>query len=286
MISIIICTLQDVLPYELVSNIQSTIGVDYEIISIYNENNKYSIFEAYNVGVSKAKYPFCCFMHDDIIYKSNNWGYIVEDYFQHNEKLGVVAVAGCQYFRKAPSFWSIPEYNIINVIQSDKTKKKQSEYWLNNINDEQIVIFDGLWFCTRTSIFNIVRFDENNFKGFHFYDLDLSLQIITSNYSIISSSKILIEHTSRGNIDIEWINSSITFYNKWKKKLPVSLVDIDTKYADELENRGIISFLRLLYQFKSYNSLLKWFSISCQVKNNFFSFAKVVIKYIFFKKYI
>lgn len=286
MISIIICTLHNKLPSELVLNIQNTIGVDYEIISIFNENNKYSIFEAYNIGVSKAKYKVCCFMHDDIIYKSNNWGLIVEDYFQNDEKIGAVAVAGCQYLRKIPSFWSIPEYNIINVIQSDKTRKIQSEYWLNDKNEEEVVIFDGLWFCIRTSIFNIIRFDENNFTGFHFYDLDIALQIITLNYSIISSSKIVIEHTSRGNIDILWVNSSITFYNKWKKILPVSLVDIETKYADELENRGIISFLRLLYQFKYYNLLHKWFLISYEVKNNIFSFIKLIIKFILFKKYI
>ena len=55
MISIIICSLHKEIDNSLAINIQTTIGVEYEIIYIYNENNHLSIFEAYNIGTSKAK---------------------------------------------------------------------------------------------------------------------------------------------------------------------------------------------------------------------------------------
>ena len=94
MISIIICSLHKEIDKSLAINIRTTIGIEYEIIYIYNDNNRFSIFEAYNIGTSKAKYSICCFMHDDIIYHSNNWGYSILHYFESNEKLGAIAVSG------------------------------------------------------------------------------------------------------------------------------------------------------------------------------------------------
>ena len=68
MISIIICTTSPSITSELEENIKTTIGIsNYEIVPIYNINNEYSIFEAYNLGVDQSKYEICCFMHDDII---------------------------------------------------------------------------------------------------------------------------------------------------------------------------------------------------------------------------
>lgn len=82
MISIIICNRSERLNIDLEDNIKSTIGnVDYEIICINNEKGLYNIFQAYNTGVEKAKFPYLCFMHDDIRYHTLNWGKNVISHF-------------------------------------------------------------------------------------------------------------------------------------------------------------------------------------------------------------
>lgn len=56
MISIIICSRYSSLSQELQSNIHATIGAcEYELVHIDNSENKYNIFEAYNLGVRKAQ---------------------------------------------------------------------------------------------------------------------------------------------------------------------------------------------------------------------------------------
>lgn len=74
MISCIICSRSSKISEELEKNIVETIGCDYELVVIDNSRNEYSIFSAYNKGVKRAKGNVLCFMHDDILYRTSNWG--------------------------------------------------------------------------------------------------------------------------------------------------------------------------------------------------------------------
>lgn len=56
MISIVVCSRYPKIGVSLEKNINDTIGdVQYEIVWIDNPRNQYSIFEAYNEGVSRSK---------------------------------------------------------------------------------------------------------------------------------------------------------------------------------------------------------------------------------------
>lgn len=75
MISIIICSKYSKINCELEQNIENTIGnMPFEIITINNSQNSYSIYQAYNKGIKEAKYPYLCFMHEDILFHTVNWG--------------------------------------------------------------------------------------------------------------------------------------------------------------------------------------------------------------------
>lgn len=278
MISIIICTLKQSLPTELICNIDSSIGTDYEIIHIYNDCNKYSIFEAYNLGILKARFPICCFMHDDIVFHSKNWGKIVNDKFRNYSKLGAVSVAGCKYIRKMPAISNIPLYNSNNYIQSEKINNRRVLVSTNS-KDEKIIVFDGLWFCIRTCIFEQIKFDEINFRGFHFYDLDISLQVYNAGYESNFISGILIEHISQGTLSDEWLRSSLIFYKKWKSYLPINIL-VQGKNSRYLEDEAIISFLRNIKNLKTYDLLKPWFKISMEVKGSIFKLLIVLNSFI------
>jgi hypothetical protein len=104
MISIIICGRDNDISTALRHNIQETIGVVHEIIVIDNSQNDYSIFSAYNKGVALSNYDTLCFMHDDLVFESSNWGSIVINQLQQNN-IGAVGVAGTPYYATLPGAW-------------------------------------------------------------------------------------------------------------------------------------------------------------------------------------
>jgi len=283
MISIIICTQHERVSENLLLNIAKTIGVEFELITINNEKNKYSIFEAYNIGVAKAEFSICCFMHDDIIYRSEDWGLRVLEYFKTNDELGAVAVAGCKYLRKMPSFWSIPIFNVFNIIQSDRKTHSSTKYWLNNSDAERVIVFDGMWFCVKRELFDKIQFDSTTYNGFHFYDLDIAMQIHTMDYHILSVPNILIEHTSSGSLNKYWLVSAFKFHNKWKSFLPVALADSTPEYSEELEDAAIVVILRTIFYEKAYLLLIDWLCVSIRIRG-FIRFVFVLLK--FFSKKI
>jgi GT2 family glycosyltransferase len=82
---------------------------------------------------------------------------------------------------------------------------------------------DGVWFCLRRELFEKIRFDEATFSGFHFYDVDITLQVHFLNYKLLVVRDILIHHQSIGILDRQWVNNAALFYKKWKDRLPVSV---------------------------------------------------------------
>ena len=57
MLSIIICSRHKILDKEFVDNIDATVGIDYELVSIDNSENSHSIFSAYNQGSQEVNFP-------------------------------------------------------------------------------------------------------------------------------------------------------------------------------------------------------------------------------------
>ena len=93
MISIIICSREKTRASQLKKNIQDTIGTEFETIIIDNSENKHSITQAYNIGIDQSKFDYLCFIHEDIEFKTSNWGNILTSHIDKNPQ-GIVGVAG------------------------------------------------------------------------------------------------------------------------------------------------------------------------------------------------
>lgn len=104
MISIVICSRNPEMSSTLRTNIDASIGVPYELIVVDNSRNEHSIFSAYNLGVSGCTGKVICFMHDDILYRSENWGAAVLDHFK-NPAIGMIGVGGTRYLSRIPGIW-------------------------------------------------------------------------------------------------------------------------------------------------------------------------------------
>jgi hypothetical protein len=262
MISIIICSTQPEISQQLANNIEQTIGMDYELIIIPNQNNSYSIFEAYNIGLKQSKFNICCFMHQDILFHTTSWGQNVLKHFE-NKSIGLIGIAGTKFLGRTPAFWSdYSENNVINIIQSDNSGRVPTEKMYSDITytngTTKVVVADGVWFCLDKTRTNTIQFDTK-YSGFHFYDHDICMQVHSTGKEIHVINDIIIEHFSWGAISHSWANNAFLFYKKWQSHLPLNLSDSKVFEFDEKET--FIKLIKIVDYYRCYQhifSLLKY----------------------------
>lgn len=249
MISIIICSRTQTISDSLSKNIKSTIGCAYELIIIDNSKNQYSIFEAYNLGIQKSANKYLCFIHDDILFHSNNWGSVLIDLFEKEKQTGLLGVAGAKFKTKIPSaWWHTPKDQIaLHIIQhfNDGTIATQSFGFENN-SLQEVVTIDGVFMALRkdTKItFNL------EMQGFHNYDLNLSFECIKNGYKLMVTDTIAIEHFSTGTIDVSWVESAHKIHDLYKAILPISCTVYNSNKKFEVANA--IRFINRCLQFNN-----------------------------------
>ena len=225
MVSIIICSRNHDVSYDLKQNISETIGSDYEIIVIDNSLNKYSIFSAYNEGLKFAKGDVLCFMHEDICFHSNNWGTMISEYFVKYPEAGLVGAAGTHYLPHMPAAWWDTEMQSGQLIQGFILNGKY-ETKIDSWNEfkrmpTKVVTVDGFWMCFQKRVFDYIYWDDYYFKGFHCYDTDISLQVLDAGYEVHVFWDILIEHKSVGMSNVDFYQALNHLFKKWCDKLPL-----------------------------------------------------------------
>jgi hypothetical protein len=253
MISIIIASADPDQLRQVSENIEITIGVPFEIIAINNSDGSKGICEIYNSGIQQARYNMLCFMHEDILIKTYDWGNRVLNFFTTHHDYGLLGIGGSEYKSLAPSGWNPTgiETAYINLIQRFKYKQQEPFHYYKNPGKKEfaeVACIDGVWFCTPKAIASEVTFDEITFKGFHAYDLDFSLSI-GQNYKIGVTFDILIDHFSEGSYNAEWIAATLDLHKKWNSRLPVNLKPASKKqmlYAEKATFKFFIDQLILL----------------------------------------
>lgn len=219
MISIIICSRKPDIPIKLKQNIADSIGCEYELIVIDNVHAQYSIFQAYNEGVERAKGDILCFMHDDIWFHTMNWGQIVERSLQG--EIGVLGVIGNQMLPKCPSSWWTSPFKQGQVRHHFEWKNEVELISYGDGQNHLGVTVDGLWFCMPRAIFDVVRFDDVSFSGFHCYDTDICMQALNKGYQVLITTEITIGHDSVGCLGKDFYHQRELWFEKWKTFLPI-----------------------------------------------------------------
>ena len=69
MISVIVCSIQPKWLADLKENIESNIGVEYQLIAVDNRLEKKGICQVYNEAANEAKFNIVCFIHEDVLIK-------------------------------------------------------------------------------------------------------------------------------------------------------------------------------------------------------------------------
>lgn len=263
MISVIVCSVDPILLSNLKANIEKTIGISYELIAVDNNIINKGICHVYNQAAQIAKYDIFCFVHEDVVFHTIDWGQeliiLLSDPY-----IGLVGVSGTIYKSNYPSTWSACDSTFYrtNCIQhlSGSPQKLINNVNYPNSTHSQVVLIDGVFMSTRRDVWQNNFFDEIHFKGFHCYDLDFSFSVGKA-YKVIVSNKIMLEHFSEGVLNDSWINDTFILHKKWKKDLPII--------------SGIISFEQI--KFNNYLALQNILSVLLKRKG----YPLIVLKYYF-----
>lgn len=251
MLSIIICSIDPERLSHIKINIAETVGIPYEILAIENSINPRGITAVYNEGAKRAKFDYLCYVHEDVVFESNAWGQKCVDILQDPE-IGLVGIAGSGYKSLAPSGWHCDELEsplkfFQRLIQSFKYQDRKDIYVENNPLNEslsEVVIIDGVWFCTRKEVVKNYPFDEELLKHFHGYDVDFSLSV-RQKYKIMVTYEILIKHLSEGIFDKKWFDTMLILHTKWNGQLPAYLPQISEEMIFKTEK---LAFKKLIDQ--------------------------------------
>lgn len=275
MLSIIVSSYQPHYFAQLSTNIKETIGdhFSYEIIQIQNPNLM-GICEAYNKGAEKAQYDNLIFLHEDILFETNNWGNSILKYLL-KPKTGVVGISGTNIKTKFPiAWWDIKQGYSSNIDQLDNSKK-----WVKRRSDSVVskaIILDGVFLAVTKSKWMGNPFSHDN-KSFHGYDVEFCLDI-SCHYQNIAINDILIKHYSQGNGDLSWFNELIRIYSKRKWTYPKNrkefiLLEID--YFCKYMNSYDFNFYKKCCTFFNFFSPLDY-----SVKDNY----RIIKKFIYYLK--
>jgi hypothetical protein len=279
MISIIVCSINPVLLLQLQENIISTVGVEYEILAWDNNKDNKGICEVYNSMAKKARFEYLCFIHEDILFQTPNWGHKLHSIFKSDPSVGAIGLAGNKYKSAFFSGWytGIPDLDCSNIVHV--SGNHQNHILLNpdpTATLAKVVCLDGVFICCRKKIWQKTFFDEMNLRGFHFYDIDFSVKVASIS-TVIVTYEILVEHiTSGGDFGNNWVRTAIQYHLRNPGKLPLSVIPMnncnyDSKiiktWFDVLKNYKIafglkckwIAKQKLFFKPGYYYSMLKFF---------------------------
>lgn len=214
------------MPLDLEKNIGLTVCANHEIIHIDNSKGEYNIFEAYNLGIKRAKGEYLCFMHEDIIFKKQGWGKVVEQFLSRDE-VGALGVAG-GHVVVGQIDWRFYGFLHLFLTQGYTSIEPLPVYYYPHTYVpstsgvlKQVAVIDGVWMCFRKTMFNHICFDEQNFRGFHLYDSDICMQVNKLGKGVFVTDEVFLEHKSEGTFSEGYRNSLKLFFKKWETSLPL-----------------------------------------------------------------
>ena len=173
--------------------------------------------------------PFICFRHNDtkLVTPIDVCEYKLNKLFEEKD-VGIAGVIGtialdtnCTWWNGVPRAGGRGSYGSGSIIQGGKDKDgKPIEYPMNDhpgVHDYLATVDGCCLFFPKWIFEEGLRFDEN-LIGFHFYDTDISLQVLERGYKV-STIDITVKHFSEGKPPKEFEELKKAFFDKWNKKV-------------------------------------------------------------------
>lgn len=246
MISMIVCSVDPAKLEKFCENVLMTVGCPCEFVVHDNRETGYGITHVYNLCAAKAKGEYLCFAHEDIFFRTPDWGERIVSLLQR-PATGVVGFAGSTAKLAAYSGWgSMKQYTRYNYIQ--RFRNGSIKYCIANpdkVSASPVIVLDGMCLFMRKEVWAETRFDEATFQGFHLYDLDISMAV-GQKYVNYVTNDVLLEHFSEGSYNQPWLDDTVRFHRKWADRLPFYLEKPNSRVSYFREIKMSFLFIRML----------------------------------------
>jgi len=197
---------------------------DTEIL-MYENNGEMSLTQVYNKGLKESVNDIVVFMHDDLILETPNMTpKIVKMMSSHsiNTNYGIVGIAGTD--KLTSGMWWQNRDNMFGVVGHIHEGKRHVNHYSKGVFNEKlkdVVVVDGLFFMVHKQ--RIKKEFNEEFKGFHFYDISFCVENFLGGVKIGLTTKFGVTHKSIGITNKQWEKNKLFFEALFDKKLPLEI---------------------------------------------------------------
>lgn len=258
MISILVCSANPILLKQFSENVKQNIGIEYELLFFDNQKTGKGICEVYNILAEQSKYEYLCFVHEDVLIRTKDWGKILLDIFL-DQNIGLIGIAGAKYKSKYFSGWFTGVKALDCANYTHLGQRGEEKVFLNPDKEsdiQKVVCIDGVFMCCRKDVWHRTRFNDQLLKGFHFYDIDFSIRAAKI-CDLVVSYKINLTHlTEGGDYTNNWVETAINYHTTFKNLFSVSCIDVNSNATDKIIVKSALDHLKT-YRIELKNKL-KW----------------------------
>jgi len=160
-------------------------------------------------------------VHEDVKLLDPNFVEKVELVFKEKQDIGLLGFVGTSELPTSLAWWQAPSEKLRgHVIQEIAGHEKHLVKGSIGYFDDLVAV-DGLCFFMRSRIFtdHNFTFDEKNFFGYDFYDIDTCLSVLEMGFKI-AVADILVLHKSIGDVSAKgsWKKNAMALEKKWIEK--------------------------------------------------------------------
>jgi hypothetical protein len=191
-------------------------------ILVYENEGEYSLPQLYNVGLRDSKNDIVVYIHDDIILETTNITPKIVRLFDENPEYGIIGVAGTDNLTSG-RWWDNRDRMYGIVAHEHEGKRHVNQYSKQTFGDKpkEVVIVDGVLMMVHKK--RIKHTFNEQFEGFHFYDLPICVENHMDGVKIGVTTKIRITHKSIGMVNKKWEKNKLLFEALYEKKLPLTV---------------------------------------------------------------
>jgi glycosyltransferase involved in cell wall biosynthesis len=225
MISLAVCSINNIALQALKQNFDKNIGVEHEWLIWENKDARLGLCTVYNALAEKAKYQYICFVHEDVQIETPSWGRLLIDVCE-KDNVALIGVAGGKYKSNLFSGWysggkGMDYYAIIHRVNGKDERIYAPVKWEKP--EIEVATIDGVFMFCKKSIWAQTRFNSELLKGFHYYDIDFSLRVALLNKVVVTERLELIHHSTGGDFGDNWVNDTFVFHDALQKHLPFTV---------------------------------------------------------------
>ena len=191
-----------------------------EVIEKVNNGEK-SLAQVYNEVLSESKTDIVVFCHDDIYFDTNSWYNKLLKHFEKSD-FGILGMAGTTQMPSSGMWWE-DRRKMVGIVNHESDGKKWESKYSESLGNSIIetVVVDGLFIAIDKR--KIKKNFNENFKGFHFYDIPFCFENHIEGVKVGVITNIRITHRSIGQTNEQWEENRKLFESKYTKNLPVKL---------------------------------------------------------------